>query len=672
MNLEQMELEGMDTPVGDDQFDDGKVAKEFQTDEEQTYWREELEAEGKEHERFRKRGSEIIKRYVDERGENDRGQSWYNLLASNTEIKHSALYARTPVPEISRRFSDANDDVSRVASSILQRCISIELEQENFDTKFKQISLDRLLPGLGVAWARLESDENEQMAYIDYVCYDDFFWAPSKVWTNCRWVARRVPMSKEAIKDRFSDTAPKGTIQNLSFSQNGSRKFDPSAASTPTNLTVDTLDVYEIWDKTRGLVFWITDSADVPLDVSEDTTHFPDFFPTSLPPLGRFTTTNTIPIPDFQLCQDQYVELDDLNNRCSKLVQALKLRWVYDNSRKELKDLYTTTGELQGIGVDDWATFAAEKGGLKSSIEFAPLDEIAGTYQKLIVARETVKQQIYDIEGISDLMRGNSQPYESATQTSAKSAASSTRLGVAQFAAADYIARLLRLKAHLITKFYSLETILKRVGELPEADRKYVPAAIELLKNSEMSQFRLLVSVDSIQMPNFVAEKAERNEFIQAVTGLIAQMMPAIAQTPELGPLAIELVKFGVAGYRGANAIEGVLDSALDQMAQQKQQNDANKPPSEAEMKKAMHDDIQRTKLMVTEMNNRTEKDLAGMSAHVKGLEMQIKAKDLELKEKQQEFDMIKQMDERDNNIIDRAHKIALDLNPTNQITGGE
>jgi hypothetical protein len=99
------------------------------------------------------------------------------------------------------------------------------------------------------------------------------------------------------------------------------------AKLAPKNQTEPTADVYEIWDKERQLVFWVTDNLEVPLDVQEDTMQFDGFFPTPLPPLGRFDTANTIPVCDYQLVRGKYDELDELNQRCTQLSKALVVRF---------------------------------------------------------------------------------------------------------------------------------------------------------------------------------------------------------------------------------------------------------------------------------------------------------------------------------------------------------
>lgn len=666
------------------------VLVENQTVEMQAHWVKELEAARQERKKFDQSGDKIIKRYADEQSDEvGGGVSKYNVFFQTTEIKSAAIFARTPVPDVKRRFNDADDDVSRVAANLIQRSESYELECEGFDTKFRQVLFDRLVPGIGVMWARLDEtigepemeqvpqqavDENgvpmvdefgmpvielverpiegseikDQKAETDYVAWNDFLWSPCRVWTDCRWEGRRIPMSKEAINARFKSTAPAEVLAALAFSVPTAGDLGKNTY-TPKNATVATVDVIEIWDKERRLVWWIAENASVPLDVQEDRTDFPDFFPSPLPPLCRTTTSTTIPIPDFHEVRYQYNELDDLNHRTSMLTKAMRLQWVYDGSNPTLKDLFGNGAEFQGVPVNNWATMQAEKGGIKGSIEFIPLNDIAATYSTLISAREQVKAQIYEIEGISDMMRGAATPYVSATATSASSSLSSSRLDVQRQEVADYIARVLRLKAHLIAKFYKPEFILKRAGVLAQADQQYIAPALQLLKDEQLRRFRLLVSTESIQLPNWDQQQKERIGLLNAVTGFMAQTMPAVERNPASGPLAMQLLKFGVAGFKGAKDIEGTIDQGLEQMQQAAAQPKPPKP-TDAEVKAqaqaqktqaefAMTQMEEQTKLQIAQIQADAKKTVAAMQAQMEAMDARLKEAEVALRARKQQSD---------------------------------
>jgi hypothetical protein len=600
------ENEGMDSGVSDDAFEQDPVLAQYQTEAEQDKWQKELEACRKERKQWNEVAVKAVNRYRAEAGTAYKDSKFYNIYFLNTDTKLSALYANTPKPDIKRRFDDAQDDVARVAGLILERNLKYELDTGGFDASFKQVLFDHVVSGVGVSWLRLEQDEAEQPpvfdhitstltpqpsvitrqeACTDYVAWNDFYWSPCKVWTMCSWVARRIPMTKEAVKARFGHNVPAEALAEISFSDKPEAQDSSNAKLAPKNQTEETADVYEIWDKGRQLVFWVTESLPMPLDVKQDTMGFEGFFPTPMPPLGRFDTSNTLPISDYQLVRGKYDELDELNNRCAKLSKALAVRFVYDAASPEIKDLYTNVAENQGIGVKNWSQFASDKGGLQGSIQFAPLDPVSNAFHIASGHLERIKAQIYEVEGISDIMRGQAMPYETATATTAKSQQAFGRFASRQQDVAKYVESLLRLKAHVICKFYQPDLIVKRAMPLNPADQQFIGPALQLLKDEQMSQFRLSVSVDSLQLPNWNTEKAERSEAIQAITKMMGVIMPAVQQTPQIAPLGLELIKWGVSGFKGAQAIEGVIDNGLQQIMQASQQGQGQQQPTPEQVK---------------------------------------------------------------------------------------
>lgn len=655
----QNQTEGMESGVSEDAFMQDPVLAQYQTEDEQDKWQRELEACRKERKKWNETAARAVNRYRAEAGAQYSGGQFYNIYFLNTDTKLSALYARTPKPDIKRRFDDSQDDVARVAALLLQRNLEYELDTGGFDGTFKQVLFDHVVAGLGVSWLRLEQDEQpqpplahpltgeaipqppaitRQEACTDYVAWDDFYWSPCKVWTMCSWVARRIPMTKEAMRHRFGHTVGAEQLGGIDYTTKPDAQDASKAKLAPKNQTEPTADVYEIWDKERQLVFWVTENVEVPLDVQEDTMQFDGFFPTPMPPLGRFDTANTIPVCDYQLVRGKYDELDELNQRCTQLSKALAVRFAYDASCSELRDMYTTVGENQGIAVKNWSQFN-EKGGLQGAIQFAPLEPIANAFNVASAQLDRIKAQIYEVEGISDIMRGQAMPYETATATTAKSQQAFGRFASRQQDVAEYVEALLRLKAHAICKFYQPDMIVKRAMPLNPADQQFIGPAIQLLKDEQMSQFRLSVSVDSLQLPNWNTEKAERSEAIQAITKMLSVIMPAVQQTPEIAPLGLELVKWGVSGFKGAQSIEGVVDNGLQQLMQaNQQQQGAPKQPSPDQVK--AQSDMQKAQLdfQAVQMQEQSKVQIAQMQAQLK----------------QQQLAILQMQNERDNAIRER------------------
>ena len=176
-------------------------------------------------------------------------------------------------------------------------------------------------------------------------------------------------------------------------------------------------------------------------------------------------------------------------------------------------------------------------------------------------------------------------------------------------------------------------------GNLNAVDQQYISPALQLLKDDQMSQFRLSVSVDSLQLPNWNTEKAERSETIQAITKMMSVILPAVQQTPQIAPLGLELIKWGVSGFKGAQSIEGVIDSGLQQLLQASQQGQgAPKQPSPDEIKAQAAMQKAQLDFQAVQTQENTKLQVAQLQAQLK----------------QQQLAMAQMQSERDNAIRER------------------
>jgi hypothetical protein len=142
------------------------MADEATTDQEYLRYAAEIDLYEKEFRSWETRGKKILKLYKD--SSNDAGKKKrFNILWSNVQTMLPACYARDPQPVAVRRFKDS-DPVGRVASVVLERCLSYTIDCQDFGHTMRQVVSDRLLPGRGVAWARYEAEidpENEDVSY---------------------------------------------------------------------------------------------------------------------------------------------------------------------------------------------------------------------------------------------------------------------------------------------------------------------------------------------------------------------------------------------------------------------------------------------------------------------------------------------------------------------------
>ena len=545
-----------------------------------TKWLAELKLAKREDEKFIERGDRIIRRYRDDRKNFTTYGKRFNILWSNVETLKPALYGKTPRAEVSRRWKDS-DPVGRTASVIIERCLQYEIDKGDFDAAMKLAIIDRLLPGRGTVWVRFEEKElaqpvdalpgieggeaqvmpNAPYKYectpVDYVFWKDVRYSPARCWDEVTWIARRVYMSQDDGIKRFGEDFKQVPLTH-----------EPVGLDEMEKMGVEGLDdmkkavVWEIWSKTTKQVFWVAEGYSKTLDIKDDPLGLDNFWPCPKPLFATQTTETLVPIPDYSLYQDQAEEIDMLTNRIAMLVEAVKVVGVYDASQQGVQRMLTEGVNNQLIPVDTWAAFA-EKGGLKGVVDFMPLDSVLQALRECYAAREQAKQVVYEITGLSDIIRGASIASETATAQQIKSQYASLRLKRLQTEVAQFATEVLRIKAQIMCDFYAPQTLVEMSGIMGTMDAQYAEQAIMLLKSEPARGFRIEVASDSLVEMDEASEKQSRIEFLGAVGQFMDRALPVTQQVPELAPLMGEMLMFGVRAFKGGKMMESAFDEAM-------------------------------------------------------------------------------------------------------------
>jgi SepF-like predicted cell division protein (DUF552 family) len=298
-----------------------------------------------------------------------------------------------------------------------------------------------------------------------------------------------------------------------------------------------------------------------------------------------------IPVPDYCEYEDQAQELDNLTQRIYLLTKACKAVGVFNAEFKELGRLFTEGVDNKLFPVTAWAAMS-EKGGLKGAIDMLDTSQIIVTLRELYAAREQVKQTIYEIMGISDILRGSSKATETLGAQQLKANFGSLRLRSSQGDVARFATELFKLKAQVICKFYPPELIVEMSGIMntPEGqDPMALQQAIQMLSNSTIRDFHIQVEADSLAQIDDQAEKQAANEAIGAIGAFLREGIPMVTQAPEMLPMVSEMLLFLVRRYRAGRGLESSIEQAMKQL-QQKAQMAAQQPPQNPELIKMQAD----------------------------------------------------------------------------------
>jgi hypothetical protein len=240
--------------------------------------------------------------------------------------------------------------------------------------------------------------------------------------------------------------------------------------------------------------------------------------------------------------------------------------------------MLTEAANNELIPVDNWAMFA-EKGGIKGQVDWLPIEQVAAASSTLRDYRTELLSLLYQVTGMSDIMRGSTQSGETATAQSIKAKFASTRVQFMQDEFARYATDLQRMRVEVMANHFDDETLIEQANMQNTPDAEYIPQALELIRS--LDAFRIVIKSETLAAQDMASLRQEKSEFIQGLAAFLQAAQPLIDKYPTTAPTLLEMLKWTMSGFKGASTIEGVLDKAIASL----QQNPPPEQPNPAEEK---------------------------------------------------------------------------------------
>lgn len=559
----------------------------------QKFWSKEIAASLTRYEDFCKIGKKIVQRYrkgraTDSNSETDKS---FNILWSNTQILKAATLSRIPNPNVTRRYKDKQPVVRNVAE-LLERTLDYFKDEKEFKNALKNVDEDMLLPGRGTAWVnydatferielellektmdgksrfglngqemrpdgfgkpKLEEDPFiEALSFegvsLDYVHWKDFAHSDGRFWEEVWWVGRKHGMDETKIERMFGKKALKkieAESQTETDSEGGKREI---------------FAVWEIWDDSKGKRIWFTEKAQDLLEEKDQPYKLARRFPCPKPAVSISTTDTMVPVAEFMIYKDQAIALDTIEERLDKLTNAARAVGVYPG--KNSGDIVELSNKDDGKLIPvDTANFGKE-GNLRQQIEWLPLGEVVQAIENLERRKIVLKNEIFELTGISDIVRGATDPRETAKAQGIKGAFGNLRLRPRREPMEEFIQDVYAIMAEIIASEFASETLELITGE------KVTPDMEKLLRNNALLGFRVDVETDSTVHPNQEIEQEETVKFVEAIGTLLERAIPLGAQVPQLVPFLGQMIMHTASQFKGGRSLEQALEDALEQLEQ--------------------------------------------------------------------------------------------------------
>ena len=542
--------------------------------EEVQRWLDEIKDAKKRESDFRKDGERVLKIYGAEKNET----TPFNVLFSNTETLLPALYSAVPRPVVNRRFKD-EDPMGKASATAGQRALEFLLDTnvdgyETFDDALNHCVLDALLPGRGIATvkydAKVEGDEGMERKTWETVCcetrsWDRVYFGYAKKWSKVPWIAYEEYIDRDEAERLFgAETAAK-----LKFSEGEDGDDEGEHRQSPgQNLGgKKTTLIYQIWDKDGGRVIrWVSPGyGDGVLKVDPDPLQLTGFFNCPRPMTFIAKSNDLVPVAMYKMYENQAEELNRLTQRIKTVVGALRARGIYDSELGDDLDRLMKEGDAILIPSDKSSSLAAEKG-LQNAIWFMPIDVLMATLTQLYQAREQCKRVIYEITGISDILRGSTVASETATAQGIKAQWGTMRLKRLQKEVQRYARDVLRMMLEIAGTKFSEETWAGMTGlpflttdqrqqaeqmaqalQMAQAQGAQVPPetqqqvqqalsapvwgqVLDLLQNDIQRAYRIDIETNSTVEPEAVEDQKNIAELMNALAQYLNGVGPLVAK----------------------------------------------------------------------------------------------------------------------------------------------
>lgn len=618
------------------------------------YWKTEITQAEERSKKFIEAAEESIRVYNAQKHVgilNDterRLNSWWYCI--NTLVP--AYFSSTPKAEVSlrKRTGGTIEEITAVGlERNTQYCMDCDF---SFDDIGYNYALQLLLTGRSVSWARyeveLEEDEmeialfkapdgsliddkgqpftgdiseskpgpgglvlvkvkvpqkNEESAVLDVVQYNDYFCSDARNETEVEWRARRAYLTRAEAEDLFGqeiadklhyDAYPDKDKKDWRRSED---RYEGKA------------EIFEIWCEEAYKVYWGHRGSDkFIIKESEPPIDFEDFYPCAVI-CQNLDPDSVIPVSDYTHVKDQILEVERLTTRIHAVTQAVRTNSLYDASLG-LQVEQLMIGDLKMIPVQNWPSYKS-RGGLQAGIETMDIGAYVSALQTLQAARQQALDQLYETLKVSDLLRGTSEQYKSATANRLESQWSSLGLVVRQNMFAKFISKSIEKLATIVAtqfdpeRFFDVADIDRMIISLlpppppppapgPDGQVPMVPPSpdpqlqitaikqqiIDLLRSDDRLMYRIQIASDSMVAIDQAQEQQEGAQLMSTCGDFFNQMRSLIEQYPPLLEFSIQLFQNVIKRFKSGKELDGIFTKALTQVGEiAKAKEEAAKQP---------------------------------------------------------------------------------------------
>jgi hypothetical protein len=640
-------------------------------------WLDQIQRSTDDEKDWRKDADKAEKVYQSKDGSRNRE---FNIFHANVETIVPALYNSTPIPDVRRRFAD-KDPIGKVVSDIIERSLSFSVDTYDFDGTMHATIKDSEIADRGVARVRFKpyfagEGETETLSYAEVPCehvpWRDFRRGPGRFWGEVPWIAFRHYLSKDEISKLIEGSEINIEDIPLNYSSDGQTEKqdqDPKADVFKRGM------VWEIWDKDgKQVLFICQDYHEAVLKTEDDPLQLTKFFPIPKPLQSIEQTASLVPVTPLRIYESLVDELNVVTRRISKLIKTLRPRGLYGGDALDIKGVSEADdGEL--VPAKDVMAFL-QAGGLDKAIAWFPLDPTTKAVQTLYEQRESIKQTIYEVTGIADILRGATDPGETLGAQQLKAQWGSLRIQRRQSEVARFARDLFEIKAEIIcTKFgwpllakmtgidlpsqeqkKAVQALVQQVQQLQQSGQQIPPQiaqqaeqaqeilsspsqeeVMQLLQDDVSRNYRIDIESDSTIRNDLSRNQQTMNMFLQGTAQFGQAMGPIIMADQGMKPVVMEIYGAFARQFKLGRQAEDAIEAATEQAQKTK---DQPPPPSPEQQKMEADKQKQAADMQMAQEKHKMEIEKMQLGLQIEKEKLQLKREEMEMKRQEMALDM--------------------------------
>lgn len=593
----------------------------------------------------------------------------YPTYWASVKTLEPAYYSRTPRITSKRTF-DVEDETARVASILVERLGNFLVENSNFDSAMQSAVLDFIHGDKATVQVNYSveiiednnrinlyevqseqgdtvyttadgavydgevfkdeeglfgqtSDEypDNQKILLTACPFDEVLHTPdAKNESEIREKAYYFWMTKDEAVERFGEEK----TRSISWKRVKNKEDNKSEREEDEGSGEQFLEGWECWSRTNKKVYWVSEQYhDGFLDEREDLYQLEDFFPSCKFIISSKPSKDLYPTSAFKHCEAVLEELKTASRKISKLIKAIRRRALVDGASDELIDALTRLNDAEFIPVQN-LNHILEKGGIQNMVWYVPVQELVASITEFTQLQDKFKNEFYEWFGLPDILRGATDPLETAKAQEIKATSAHDRFKynkkLVACLAREAVQKMVDLALATFTDDYLAEVVGYRF--LSEDKQALYLPAMELLKNDKSRIVRVDIETDTMSFADEQMRAQQVGQAVQAIMSGLEKVAQMAQISPDFARVGLQALLYSLdtlsVGKEFSGQVKQSVNALLEKMSQS---NDAPPPPDYAQMQ---------LQLQQQDMQIRAQQ---------KERELQIKEMETSLKAQKQEQD---------------------------------